>query len=176
MKGIAFGAPMASVQAKFPDASCTADGCVFDPVRVRFARCREYGNDVAKRRECDDQAAEEFNFGPAAPSWYWFEGIDGRVASMTVSFSSSSFGIVTGALEKKYGKPSSRESVPMQNMMGARFVAHVLVWKRPEGLIIAHESGTGNVEKSLVRMDSTAYLKQQAAEDARRVSKGAKKL
>jgi hypothetical protein len=57
-------------------------------------------------------------------------GADQTVQQIDVEFKPYQFAAIAAAAQRKYGKPTSSATIPMQNDYGAQLINHVEVWER----------------------------------------------
>ena len=150
-KGIALGATIDEVRAKYHVDSCSPGEGVF----AGTERCRIVGVDSF-----------------AGVSW---PGVtarfrDGVLGTLSVSIPSRDFDAVATALAEKYGRPTSVETPIVQNRMGAQATNAIHRWARKDGGITA-QMYAGNINEGTVRFVSARELQavdQRQGDDAKR--------
>lgn len=96
--------------------------------------------------------------------------IDGVVHSVFVE--TSGMAAQTQDLEDltaKFGEPSTRRMVPMQNQMGAKYEVITAAWMRPGGISVLYLGAEGRIARgTLTAATSQAREQQKRAKDASR--------
>jgi hypothetical protein len=116
-----------------------------------------------------------FRIGQTSAGEFMFTDKEGKIEELRATFTTTSYGAVVGALEEKYGKPTSSQNEQIQNKAGASFSSMVTTWKLPDGEIIAAER-SGKVDTMSLRMATNKAIAQRAEEAKKSVKEAAQNL
>ena len=83
--------------------------------------------------------------------------LDNKVMIIIVTFESGSFDDVISALKEKFGKPALILKNPVQNMMGATFVNHSILWIKGDKHLTAKRYDS-KITESSVMLSSVSSL------------------
>lgn len=170
IKGVKLDSPISEFKARFPGASCRADGsaCSAFPTDSMAAACK--GIDA----QCRKAVMDQFMFGPASASMFFAMVRDGRIGALSVIVSSADVDAVVDAMTQKYGKPSSDKTGVLQNRMGASFDNREVLWNRPDGQISVTKR-SADIDTGAVTMMTASYISaspKDRQEKAKAAAKG----
>jgi hypothetical protein len=171
IKGIQLGVTTPEeVKARFPGVFVSSSGIILSPSAHIAARC---GRPAAT--QCMSDAIDEIRVGGGAGGDYFFRIVDGVVTTVIVTFSQGGFATARAAVVGKYGEPSSRKTVELQNRAGAKFQSEQLIWKRDDGDIRLTER-TDAIDSSELVMRSKAQVERDEAAAAKKLKDAPSKL
>jgi hypothetical protein len=102
---------------------------------------------------------------------YTLDIVDGKVASITYTFSRDAFSAMIESITEKYGSFKSKGSRTLQNAFGATLNCAVYTWSNTLSKMTAKEFNTANMNKSNVLIED---VKLQAEFVHRTLSNGPK--
>lgn len=124
---------------------------------------------------CNSAAMDELRVAGGTPGNYTIRLLDSVIESIEVKFNYGGYDVAAGALKEKYGSPTTTDSSPSQNRMGATFANERLTWSHPTGMIAITKRGA-KIDESRLTMVSARYLAYQRDAEAAKIKKGAKEL
>lgn len=95
-------------------------------------------------------------------------GVDGRLDEINLFFASDRYQDVRRAMEAKYGKPQRVDRSPVQTKAGTLFHNETATWKRPDRAEISLTMRAGDVNTSLVMLQSAAAVADSNADFKKR--------
>jgi hypothetical protein len=132
-RDIPWGTSPAAVKAALPQVTCTYNGtsCAGDMILGGWALISVY-----------------ITFGD--------HGMD----AVSFTFATKHFDTMVGAFVERYGEPTTRESHPVQNRMGATFVNDELHWQGERVTISLSKYGTNVTESSATLLTKEAIERE----------------
>lgn len=167
-KGVKLGESMESFKAALPLYKCNETACTY--LRQECAPLSGTGSsqDFSRRLE---ECREGTSYGGALVSYGRATFIDGRLASIYLV--SPWMERLDRVLSEKYGPPTSTDTTPVKNKMGAEFSNWVKTWSRGDDRLTASQRSS-KLDEGSILIESAEALENQKQKMKEQAKTGAK--
>ncbi len=175
LKGVVLGTTSGGeISKRWPGANVFGSTILVRPGAIADKAC---GSNVANEsvRSCREPIIESLRLAGRSAGSYAFFLIDGIVERAAIDFNIIGYDVVAGALEQKYGVPTSKYIESKRTRLGGVFDSVTRKWDRPDGTIQLDQRGSV-IDESQLDIMSRKYIDATNVDAQRQKTEGAKKL
>lgn len=111
-----------------------------------------------------------------APVKIWsIDSRDGKISSVYATLTTNAFAMVSGAIEQKYGKPTTSKTSEVHNRMGASFDQVESAWRDGDAILDIRKR-SGRIDSMGVSLTTMAEMNARQRDREEKAKKGASDL